>query len=67
MEGLTDATELFGLVLATHPVAPVEIGLKQVAKYSGGIAKALTALGDADSVAQEARRNLESRLGHLDG
>jgi len=65
LRGLKDVsreTELFALVLATHPVGPIEPSLRQVAKYSSGVDKAIKALGDATAVADAARSFLQSRL-----
>jgi hypothetical protein len=65
IKDLPSDTQLFGLVLATHPTALVGSDLKQVAKYLPGISKAIAALGDAEAVAHEAERSLRSRLDHL--
>jgi hypothetical protein len=65
LRNVTSDTELFALVLATHPAGPVDSGLKQIAKHSSGIASAVKARGDANAVAERARRYLESRLKHL--
>lgn len=52
----------FALVLVTHPAGPIGSQLKHVAKYASGIAKAVKDRGDADAVAEEARRCLDFRL-----
>jgi hypothetical protein len=65
IKDLPSDTQLFGLILATHPTAAVGSDLKQVAKYLPGISKAVAALGDAQAVAREAERSLRSRLDHL--
>jgi hypothetical protein len=62
MQSVTSDTEFFALVLATHPTGAIGSGLRQVAKYSSGIAKAINARGDAAAVADEARRYVQSRL-----
>lgn len=51
---LTEHTQLFALVLATHPLTPAGPHLREVAKYSRGVAKAIGALGTADAVFEQA-------------
>ncbi len=51
---LVERTQLFALVLATHPLSEAGHELRQLAKYSRGVGKALAALGDAEAVLREA-------------
>ncbi len=62
LNDVRDETELFALVLATHPKGTIEPALRQIAKYSSGISKAIKALGDASAVAGAAGSFLQSRL-----
>jgi hypothetical protein len=65
IKGLPSETQLFALVLATHPTAPADAGLRPVAKYAPGVRNALAALGEARAVAHEAERSVRSHLDHL--
>jgi len=51
---LTTGTQLFALVLATHPTGPIEPNLRQVAKYASGVGKAIETQGHANAVAAKA-------------
>jgi hypothetical protein len=55
-------TQLFALVLATHPLSEADPQLRQVAKYSRGVAKAIAALGDAATVLRQADAAIRAAL-----
>lgn len=59
---LVDRTQLFALVLATHPIAEAGSHLRQVAKYARDVGKAIAALGDAATVLREADRAIRAAL-----
>ena len=62
---LKTSAQLFGLVLATHPRDRIARELRDVAKYSSGIAKAVGDLREPAAVKQQARLNIESFLQRL--
>lgn len=63
VSNLQPETQLFALMLVNHPGGPVGSDLKQIAKYSPGMAKAVkVANGDAHTVAEQARHYLDARL-----
>lgn len=59
---LSQRTQLLALVLATHPLSGAGPELREVAKYSGGVAKALAALGSADAVMKQADAAITASL-----
>lgn len=61
---LTERTQLFALVLATHPTSQPSAQLKQVAKYSKGVGKAIGTHGDATAVLRHADEALRASLRH---
>jgi hypothetical protein len=59
---LVERTQLFALVLATHPRSEAGPQLRQLAKYSRGVGKAIAALGDAAAVLREADAAVRAAL-----
>lgn len=59
---LVDRTQLFALVLATHPISEAGPQLRAVAKYSRGVGKAIAAVGDAGTVLRQADGAIRSAL-----
>jgi hypothetical protein len=59
---LVERTQLFALVLATHPLSEAGPQLRQLAKYSRGVGKAIAALGDAPAVLREADAAIRAAL-----
>ena len=63
-QDLTERTQLFALVLATHPSSQATAHLKHVAKYSRGVGKAIGSHGDAAAVLRQADEALRASLPH---
>jgi hypothetical protein len=59
---LVEWTQLFALVLATHPLSQAGPELRHVAKYSRGVGKAIEALGDAEGVLRGADAAIRAGL-----
>lgn len=59
---LSEQTQLFALILATHPLHVSGPKLREIAKYSNGVAKALAALGSADAVMKQADKAIKATL-----